>query len=89
MKNKMEKRLRLTVTKSNKFVYAQVIDDEKGVTVAEAHGDKNKAKEIGLELAKRAIAKKVKKVVFDRNGYKYHGRIKSIAEGAREGGLEF
>src|SRR5688500_15914730 len=77
---------RVSVFKSNKFVYAQVIDDEKRVTIASAKGAKNKASEVGEALAKAAIAKKVKKIVFDRNGFSYHGRIKSLAEGARKGG---
>lgn len=80
---------RVSVFKSNKYVYAQVIDDEKRVTLASAKGDKNKAEAVGEELAKRAVAKKVKKIVFDRNGFSYHGRIKSLADGARKGGLNF
>lgn len=80
---------RVSVFKSNKYVYAQVINDEKGVTLTSAKGDKNKAEKVGEELAKNAIAKKIKKIVFDRNGFSYHGRIKSLAEGARKGGLNF
>lgn len=82
-----EKRPRLSVFKSNKYIYAQLINDEKGVTLAEAHGLKNKAEQIGEELAKSASGKK--KVTFDRNGFKYHGKVKALAEGARKGGLEF
>lgn len=96
---------RLSVFRSNQHIYAQLIDDSKSVTLAftsdlskskklenksNQKGAKlEKAKTIGLELAKIAISKKIKKVVFDRSGYKYHGRVKAVAEGAREGGLEF
>ena len=83
------KRPRLSVFKSNKFIYSQIIDDEKGVTIVAAKGAKNSAEKVGEELAKRAVAKKVKKVVFDRNGFVYHGRIKTLADAARKGGLEF
>jgi large subunit ribosomal protein L18 len=95
-------RPRLNVFRSEKHIYAQVIDDRKGNTVAEASTlDKalraqlktlkplEQAKAIGEAVAKRALDKGVKKVVFDRAGYKYHGRIKSLADGARSGGLEF
>jgi len=91
-----EKRLRLSVFRSNKFIYAQIIDDEKGNTLVSADDQKSKikskierAKETGKLLAEKAIAKKIKKVYFDRGDFRYHGRIKAIAEGAREGGLEF
>ncbi|OGE10669.1 50S ribosomal protein L18 [Candidatus Curtissbacteria bacterium RIFCSPLOWO2_01_FULL_42_26] len=87
---------RLTVFKSNKYVWAQLIDDEKGTTLASASDKKiksgtkvEKAREAGNILAKKAMKKKVKKIVFDRAGYKYHGRVKALAEGAREGGLVF
>jgi large subunit ribosomal protein L18 len=90
-------RLRLSVFRSARHIYAQVIDDAKGVTVAQANskalapsGDKTEqAKAVGKELAQRAQAAGVKRVVFDRGPYKYHGRVKALAEGAREGGLEF
>lgn len=82
-------RPRVTVTKSNKFMYAQVIDDEKMVTLVSAKGLKSEGTKIGAELAKKAVAKKVKKIVFDRNGYIYHGRVKALADALREGGLEF
>lgn len=91
-------RPRLSVFRSNKFIYAQLINDEKGQTivgVSEKHlkekmtGKTTKAKALGILLAKKAIDKKIKKVVFDRGSYTYHGRITSIADGAREGGLEF
>lgn len=90
-------RLRLSVFRSARFIYAQVIDDRSGVTVAEANsrslapaGNKTEqAKAVGQELAQRAIAAGIRRVVFDRGSYRYHGRIKALAEGAREGGLEF
>ena len=93
-----EERPRLSVFKSNRFIYAQLINDEKGITivgVSEKHlkekptGKTAKAKAVGVLLAKKAVDKKIKKVVFDRGSYSYHGRVSSIAEGAREGGLEF
>ncbi len=88
---------RLVVFRSNKFIYAQLIDDSQSKTLASATDatikeKKSKvenAKEVGKSLAKSALAKNVKKIVFDRGGYKYHGRIKALAEGAREGGLTF
>ncbi len=89
---------RLCVFRSPKHIYAQLIDDEKGKTLASA-GDlgikqtKDKktalAAKVGKLIAQKAQEKKIKKVVFDRGGYKYHGRVKAVAEGAREGGLEF
>ena len=86
-----EKRPRLAVSRSNKNISAQLIDDKKGVTilaVSSGSGIEN-AKKAGAELAKKATAKKISTVVFDRRGNKYHGRIKALAEGAREGGLSF
>lgn len=89
---------RVSVFRSNKSIYAQLIDDVAGVTLAsvsvnslpKVEGSKSdQSKAVGLELAKQASAKGVTKVVFDRNGYMYHGRIKALAEGAREGGLKF
>lgn len=92
-------RPRLSVFRSNKFIYAQLIDDEKKQTilgVSEKNIEKriqgskiDRAKALGIFLGKRALAKKIKKVVFDRGCYKYHGRVKALAEGAREGGLIF
>ena len=90
-------RLRLTIFRSALHIYAQVIDDAKGVTVAEANskslalsGDKTaQAKAVGAALAERALAAGVRRVVFDRGPFRYHGRVKALAEGAREGGLEF
>lgn len=91
-------RPRLSVFRSNNYITAQLIDDVKGVTLAdtfkeakELHQGKSKldaAKEVGLLLAKKAKEAKITKVTFDRNGYQYHGRVKNVAEGAREGGLE-
>jgi large subunit ribosomal protein L18 len=90
---------RLTVFKSNLHIYGQLVDDEKGKTLVSVSdlNLKQTAKEnkvavsqkVGEELAKKAITKKIKKVVFDRNGFKFHGRVKALAEGARKGGLEF
>jgi large subunit ribosomal protein L18 len=89
-------RPRLSVFKSHRYIYAQIIDDVKGNTLVafsskEAKGKSpaDRAKEVGLGLAKKAVAAKVKKVVFDKSGYLYAGKIKLVADGAREGGLEF
>ncbi|HMK61418.1 MAG TPA: 50S ribosomal protein L18 [Dissulfurispiraceae bacterium] len=96
------KRPRLSVYRSLNNVYAQIIDDTKGATLAAAStldkeikgtdghkGNVEAAKKVGQLLAKKALAAGVKKVVFDRSGYRYHGSIKALAEGSREGGLEF
>jgi len=107
------KRPRLCVFKSAKYIYAQLIDDEKGRTLITANdlelkkskketkrkeikkNQKSLSKkiiisfEVGKLIAEKAIKKKIKKAVFDRRGYKYHGRVKALAEGAREGGLKF
>ena len=88
---------RLTVFRSNKQIYAQVIDDVAGVTLASASSLKLEAKGtkqeiaalVGAEVAKAAIAAGVETVVFDRNGYLYHGRVKQLADSAREAGLKF
>lgn len=85
MKNKT--RCRLSIFRSNKYLYAQVIDDKKAVTLAASQG-KSPLK-VGEEIAKKALAKKVKDVVFDRGCYRYHGRVKALAEAARKGGLNF
>ncbi len=90
-------RPRLSVFRSNKYIYAQLIDDEMGKTLVSASSSQIKEKsaknnvseKVGELLAKRAKTKKIKKVVFDRSGYKYHGRVKALADGARKGGLEF
>ena len=91
-----EGRPRLAVFKSSQHIYAQVIDDSKGMTLAAASdlalktGTKTeKATQVGEELAKKALAKKVKSIVFDRGGFRYHGRVQALADGARKGGLEF
>jgi large subunit ribosomal protein L18 len=95
-------RLRLSVFRSSKHIYAQVIDDAKGATVAFASSIEKEmrtalktganieaAKAVGKRIADRAVAKGVKEVVFDRGGYLYHGRVKALANAAREGGLNF
>lgn len=93
-------RPRLSVFRSARHIYAQLIDDASGKTLVEAssltakvegggNGSKAAAKAIGIEIAKRALTKNVKAVVFDRNGFQYHGRIQALADGAREGGLQF
>ncbi len=88
---------RASVFRSNLGVYVQLIDDATGKTIVSAN-PKNvktgktpieKAKETGIELAKLAKSKKIESVKFDRNGYRYHGRVKALAEGMREGGLKF
>jgi large subunit ribosomal protein L18 len=88
---------RLSVFRSNRSMNLQLIDDDKNITLASAHSreitkkDKKVAVsfELGKKLAEKAKAKGIEKVVFDRGGYKYHGRTKQAAEGAREGGLKF
>lgn len=92
-------RPRLAVFRSVKHIYAQVIDDKLGHTIAAAstteksatgaRGSVSGAKAIGKLVAERAIEKGIKKVVFDRGGFQYHGRVKAVAEAAREAGLEF
>ena len=89
-------RPRLTVYKSTTHIYGQLIDDDKQVTLVSASDIKvktgkkvDRATKVGEDLAKLAVAKKIKKVIFDRNGFKFHGRVKALAEGARKGGLEF
>ncbi len=89
---------RLCVYRSNKNIEAQIIDDVKGATLVasssmalklENGSNIDAAKLVGEDIAKKALAKKIKKVVFDRSGYIYHGRVKALAEAAREAGLEF
>ena len=93
-------RPRLSVFRSSKNIYAQIIDDERGVTLAAAStlegaentkkgADKDAAARVGALVAQRAIEKGVKDVVFDRGGYLYHGRVKALADAAREAGLNF
>lgn len=87
---------RITVFRSNNHIYAQLIDDVDAITLVSANDLKSKgkstksesAKAIGLELAQKAKAKKITKAVLDRGGYRYHGRVKEIAEGMREGGIQ-
>lgn len=90
---------RLSVFRSNKQIYAQLIDDTKGITLVAASSYKNKATDklnkidqaaiVGKDIASKAVKAGVETVIFDRNGYLYHGRVKSLAESAREGGLKF
>jgi len=89
---------RLCVYRSNKHIEAQIIDDVNKVTLVASSsvalklsngGNKDGAKEVGKDIAKKALAKGITKIVFDRSGYIYHGRVASLAEGAREGGLKF
>ena len=100
--NGTDSRPRLCVFRSLNHIYAQVIDDSRGHTLVSASTleseikseldgkvKKNQAELVGALVAKRALDKGIKQVVFDRGGYKYHGRVKALAEGAREGGLKF
>ena len=90
---------RLDVFRSNSNIYAQLIDDVAGVTLASASsmekgfegfgGNKEAAKKVGMAIARKAQEKGISEIVFDRSGYIYHGRVKELAEGAREGGLKF
>lgn len=103
MRNRLagtETRPRLNVFRSLKNIYAQIIDDTQGVTLVAASsldkdfalkngGNKEAAREVGKLVAKKAIEKGIKSVIFDRGGYIYHGRVAELAEGAREGGLDF
>lgn len=95
-------RPRLSVFRSNKHIYAQVIDDVEGRTLAaastnekelggvgKAHADSDAAKTVGEAIAKRAVEKGVKEVIFDRGPYRYHGRVAALADAAREAGLDF
>ena len=92
-------RPRLNVFRSTKHIYAQLIDDVAGVTLASASsmekgvegfgGNKEAAKKVGMAIARKAQEKGISEIVFDRSGYIYHGRVKELAEGAREGGLKF
>lgn len=91
-------RPRLCVFKSNKYLYAQLINDEEGLTIASAsssekdfkgNSNKKSAVDVGKRIAERSLDKGCKSVVFDRSGYIFHGKIKSLADSAREAGLEF
>lgn len=93
-----ESRPRLVVFRSNQHLYAQLIDDVEGVTLAASStqvlgeglkANKDSATKVGKDIATKALEKKIESVIFDRNGYIYHGKIKAIADGAREGGLKF
>jgi large subunit ribosomal protein L18 len=94
-----EERPRLTVFRSNKQIYAQVVDDRSGATLAAASsvgrersdegGKRTVAETVGEAVAAACLEKGIKQVVFDRNGYIYHGRVKALADGARKGGLNF
>ncbi len=88
--------VRLSVFRSNKYLYAQIIDDATGTTLASASSMKNKtkkanktdaAKAVGKDLAEKALKAGIKKVIFDKGRYQYHGRVKAVADGAREAGL--
>ena len=99
--NGSAERPRLVVFRSNAHIYAQIVNDQEGATLASAstltlsrnqpglHGNKEGAALVGKEIARLAREKNISKVVFDRNGYIYHGKVKAVADGAREGGLEF
>lgn len=90
-------RLRLSVFRSNKYIFTQLIDDIKGQTIIgvsekslKITGTKSdRAKALGLKLAEKAKARKITKIVYDRGSYAYHGRVSQVAEGLREGGLQF
>ncbi len=94
-----QERPRLCVYKSNRYIYAQLIDDMKGHTIVSASSIEKElhaanvncelSKKVGLLIGTRAVERGIKMVVFDRSGYRYHGNIKSLADGARESGLEF
>lgn len=92
-----KERPRLSVYKSNKAIYAQLIDDDSGNTLASASSKEIGktgitvaiSKDVGKKLAEKAVASGIETVVFDRSGYLYHGRVKALADGAREGGLKF
>ena len=97
-----EAKPRLCVSRTAKHIYGQLVDDEKSKTIMSVRDSEVKASksekrsgktalayEVGKLIAKKALEKKIEKVVFDRGGYQYHGRIKALAEGAREGGLKF
>ena len=102
LRRKSKDRPRLSVFRSGKHIYAQIIDDRQHATLAAASSlerdlrgklktgaDKTAAGQVGKMIADRALAKGIKNVVFDRGGYKFHGRIEALAEAAREGGLSF
>ena len=93
-----KERPRVSIFRSNKAIYSQIIDDSSGQTLVSSSSTEIKlfgknniesCKKVGLKLAEKAKKKGIKSVLFDRSGYRYHGRIKSFADGAREGGLKF
>ena len=91
-----KERPRLVVYRSNDHIYTQLVDDDEGKTLVSVSdlkmkesGDVGSAKKVGEQLAKDALAKKITTCIFDRSGYKYHGKVKAIADAAREGGLKF
>ena len=94
-----QERPRLNIYKSNRYIYAQIIDDMKSHTIISASSLESElkakninceiSKKVGLIIGSRAIEQGIKQVIFDRSGYRYHGNVKSLAEGARESGLEF
>ena len=85
------KKPRLSVFRSLKYIYAQLINDEKDETIASASNARKKisASQVGEEIAKKTQELKIKEVVFDKGGFKYHGQVKELAEGARKAGLKF
>lgn len=82
---------RLCVFRSNRYVYAQLVDDTAGKIILSAHGNKaaHIVRDLGKSIASMAKEKKIEKIVFDRGGYRYHGLVRELGEGAREGGLKF
>ncbi len=99
LKTRKNKLCRLTVFKSNKYIYAQVVDDSKGITLVAANTlqkefsspahKQNAIQLVGAHLAQAALNKGIQKVVFDKGGYKYHGRVKALADAIRAGGVQF
>ena len=102
LRKKLNGKIRLSVFRSNKHIYCQIIDDQNNITLLSSStldkelrktikstGTKEAAMEVGKDIAKKAIEKGLKEIVFDRGGYLYHGRVKSLADGAREIGLKF
>lgn len=92
-----ESRPRMVVFRSNQHIYVQLVDDTNGVTlassstkvIADARANREGATAVGKDIAAKALAKNIESIVFDRNGYIYHGKIKALADGAREAGLKF
>jgi len=89
MKKKRSARPRLSVFRSHRYIYAEVIDDQKAITLAHAQGQLKDAFAVGADVASKAREKKVVKILYDRGRYRYHGHIKELADGARKGGLQF